>query len=395
MHSNLQVLAAGRSREDLDALEALLRDQFGIELTTRQMKNNHADPLDGIQVLPSVLILYLSENWEEELNALSTRPAAGRPPVLVVGPGTDIRMLRHAMQAGARDFLTEPVAQEELSVALRQIAQEHSRNGADTTSRLTAIINAKGGSGATLIACNVGHVMTAVVRLRAAVIDLDLQFGTLPQYLDLAPTHSVLQTINSADSLDAVALEACMAKHPSGLHVLGPVPNDLVLPGEVSPHDVERLLAVAALAYEHVVVDLPRQLDRVTATVLERADQVVLVMQQSVTHVRDAKRLRALLVRELAISPERIILVVNRFQPKAAVSVEDIERTLGCESPVLIPNDFKRVTECVNLGIPLYQHQKGAAITKGILALTNMLSGKPVGAKKGYFGRAFSSFLST
>ena len=107
MSSNVQVLVAGRSRVDLDTLKALLHDHSGIELTTRHIENNHADPLDGVQVLPNVLILHLSENWEEELNALSARPAAGRPPVLVVGPGTDIRMLRHAMQAGARDFLTQ------------------------------------------------------------------------------------------------------------------------------------------------------------------------------------------------------------------------------------------------------------------------------------------------
>ena len=232
----------------------------------------------------------VSENWEEELNALSARPAAGRPPVLVVGPGTDIRMLRHAMQAGARDFLTQPVAAGELSVALRQIAREQSRSGASATSRLTAVINAKGGSGATLVACNLAHVMATVAQLRVAVVDLDLQFGTLPLYLDLTPTHGVLQTLISADSLDTVALEACMAKHQSGLHVLGPVPNELVLPGEISAHNVERLLGVAALAYEHVVVDLPRHFDQVTLTVMERADQVVLIMQQSVTHVRGAKR---------------------------------------------------------------------------------------------------------
>ncbi len=394
MSSNVQVLVAGRSRVDLDILKALLDGHSGIELTTRHMANNHADPLDSVQVLPNVLILHLSESWEEELNALNARPAAGRPSVLVVGPGTDVRMLRHAMQAGARDFLTQPVAAKELSAALRQIAQEQSRNGASAASRLTAIINAKGGSGATLVACNLAHVMATVAKLRVAVVDLDLQFGTLPLYLDLTPTHSVLQTVNSADSLDAVALEACMAKHQSGLHVLGPISNELVLPEEISAHNVERLLDVAALAYEHVVVDLPRHFDRVTLTVMERADQVVLIMQQSVSHVRDTKRLMALLVQELSIPPDRIVLVVNRFQSKGAVSVEDIERTLGYDSPVLIPNDFKRVTECVNLGIPLYQHHKRAAITKGILALGKKLSGKPVATKKGYLGRAISNFLS-
>ena len=99
------------------------------------------------------------------------------------------------------------------------------------------------------------------------------------------------------------------------------------------------------------------------------------------------------LLQELSIPPERRGRVVNRFQSKGAVSVEDIEQTLGYESPVLIPNDFKRVTECVNLGIPLYQHHKRAAITKGILALGKKLSGKPVATKKGYLGRAISNFF--
>lgn len=393
MTKTLQVLVAGRSKEALNAVQGLLHGDSSVHLTLHNLTDGHNDPLHGVTAMPDVLIFHLGPNWADELKALSARPTSSRPPVLVVGEqGNDVQIFRQAMHAGARDFLVPPVAQEELAAALQRIAQERVARTTSGPSRLTAMVNAKGGSGATVLTCNVAHIMAAVTQLRVAVLDMDVQFGTLPLYLDLTPEQSILKALKVADTLDAVALEAYMAKHDSGLHVLCAIPDEVVLPGEISTERVGRLISLAMQSYEHVIIDLPRQIDLVTAMVMERADQVVVVMEQSVTHVRDAKRLLAVLSQELAIPNDRIVLVVNRYHVKNQVSIADIEQALKRKSPILVPNDFKHVTESVNLGIPLYKHVRSAPISKALVALAERLSGKRVAKKKGFLGRAFATF---
>ena len=59
----------------------------------------------------------------------------------------------------------------------------------------------------------------------------------------------------------------------------------------VSAQHLNQLVNLAVRNRDHVVVDLPRRIDPVTALVIERATQLVLIVQQSVATLRDATRL--------------------------------------------------------------------------------------------------------
>jgi MinD-like ATPase involved in chromosome partitioning or flagellar assembly len=59
----------------------------------------------------------------------------------------------------------------------------------------------------------------------------------------------------------------------------------------------------------------------------------------------------------------------------------------------LVPNDYKRVTENINLGIPLYKQSRHSAITKAIIKLASKLSNSDITAEKGgVFTRMFGRF---
>ena len=97
-----------------------------------------------------------------------------------------------------------------------------------------------------------------------------------------------------------------------------------------------KLLQVAAQGYDHVVIDLPRQIDPLTTTVLDFADIICVVMHQSLPHVRDARRLIGILTGELAIPANRIKVVVNRYQAEAAVGLKDIKSAIDAE--MIVPD---------------------------------------------------------
>jgi pilus assembly protein CpaE len=356
-------------------LATVLKEYSNTEVATRVISNGHFDPLYGLTSLPDVLILVLGPNYQEELGALESRPPALRPPTVVIGPEGDPEVMRLAMRAGARDFLTQPVSPEELQQTLHRIAQEKSADLGEH--RTIAVLNAKGGSGATFIACNLAYILAAQKKAKTALLDLDIQFG------------AQVEALKAVDELDALALEGYMAKHRSSLHLLAAPADRLVLYDEVPPQSLDRLLALSSQSYSRIVIDMPRLLDGLSIMALERAYAVVVVMQQSLASIRDAKRLTAIMQRELEIPKERIVAVINRFESKNPISADNIRQALGQISLAFIPNDYGRVQAAADQGIPLYESAPSAPITRAFIQLANRLAGElAVNRKEGLLRRA-------
>ncbi|GGX82950.1 Flp pilus assembly protein [Litchfieldella qijiaojingensis] len=381
MRYRLEILLAGRVRDELGFLETLLRSQSDINVTTRVIVNGHADPLYGVSPLPDALVLLVSDHWEAELSALCERPAAERPPLLVVGPKGNVELIRVAMRAGARDFFSPPIDDGEITQFIRQLARDRLADPLRQAARLTAVVNAKGGSGASMVAANLAHILAERDR-RSVLMDLDVQFGSLPLYFNLSPRNGLVGALEAADSLDGVALEGYVQTHDSGLDLLASSPEDMVTIAEVPESRVELLLQVLAQSYDEVVVDLPRWISGPTAMVLERADRILVVMEQSVTHLRDAQRLRDILRHELHLSTASVMLVVNRYDKRNAVGLADIREALPGLPLLTLPNDFRRVSHSINVGVPLREAARKAPVTRKLVALAKALDDDPAQARE-------------
>ncbi|QTP54475.1 AAA family ATPase [Billgrantia sulfidoxydans] len=378
MRKRLEILLAGRAQEELKALEALLCSQGNIQVTSVLMVNGNVDPLEGVAPLPDALVLLVGNRWEAELTAVQERPASERPPLLVVGPKGNVEMIRLAMRAGARDFFSPPVDDSEIMQFLRELANDRQQEPGKVA-RTTAVINAKGGSGASLVAANLAHRLAHRER-ETVLVDMDVQFGSLPLYFNLVPDHGLVRALESADSLDGLALEAYLQRHESGLALLASSPGDHLGLGEVPEARVEQLLQVLGGNNDEVVIDLPRWLNGATACVLEHADQVLMVMQQSVAHLHDAQRLRDILVHELRISPARISVVVNRYDRKNDVGLGAISDALPGLTLHTLPNDFKRASHSINVGSPLRDIAPKAPLTRQLKGLAEALDAPSPGA---------------
>ncbi|WP_439862118.1 AAA family ATPase [Pseudomonas sp. MBLB4136] len=382
----LQLLISSRDATALNHLKTLSERISSLQVTTRLVSNGHTDPLYGLERMPDFLLLRVSHLWREELAALLQRPAHERPPFLICGPLEEHEGIRLAMQAGARDFLPEPLAADDLLAALGRMIQE-TPAGQAANGKLVAVMNAKGGSGATLLACNLAQQLS-VRGGSTLLLDLDLQFGSVAHCLDVVPAHSHVEVLQQIEEMDSVALRGFCSHFSQTLHVLGGRTGEFCLPQDVRLEQLEALLRLARSTYDWVVVDLPRQIDHLTGITLEQSDHVYILVQQSLSHLKDATRLMRIMRDDLGVQNNRFQVVVNRYDKAAPVSLRDVAESLRCSELQKLPNDFAVVSESQNTGVPLDLHAPRAPVTLGIRELTQELLGTEA-AEQGLLKRTF------
>lgn len=394
---NLNVLIASRSKPVMDELVGII-SALGFDVEHRFISNGHSDPLSGVEEQPDILVYCLSDLFEDELGSLLDRPAAQRPPTIIIGPAGNTSCMRAAIQAGARDYLEQPIREDELAEALQHLKAEfRQRHQASFEGgALVAVVSAKGGTGGSFLAANLAHLMVASSGLNVALVDLDLQFGSLCQYLDLHPENGLIRALELVDELDEVALDAYMGRHQSGVRLIAPKEDELVLARDIPVERLARLLELLTRTYDRVVVDLPRQIDDLSAAVYERAERILIVTQQELANVRDAVRLRSLLLRELAVPQERITMVVNRYDKALPVELTDICKAIGIERNdcMMIPNHYRSVAESINVGVPMLEHARGSSVTRALMDLESQLGGgNRDDQRRGLFSRAISNLM--
>ncbi|MFW6206610.1 MAG: AAA family ATPase, partial [Gemmatimonadota bacterium] len=86
---------------------------------------------------------------------------------------------------------------------------------------------------------------------------------------------------------------------------------------------------------------------------LQAADPIFLVTNMDVPSLRNLKRCLPILDQVTAGDADRLRLVVNRFNSKSLVGLEDLEETLGIEVYWTLTNDFGTVINSISAGQPL------------------------------------------
>ena len=360
----IKVLIASRLRDAAQAAEDLLAGHPRCDAEVRIIANGNTDVLQNQAVLPD-LVLLCNVQAESELQTLANMPSEQRPALVVFGPGQDAGSIRVAMRAGARDYLTLPLDRSDLFAHVDKVIDELAKTDVRKTGRLHVFINGKGGSGATFLATNVAHGL-AVAGRQVTVVDLDLQFAGLCRYLDLTPDRDLIEAARSVDDMDETSAQAFTSKHDSGLRLLSCKSDSLHLNSDVPPDHMVKLLEIYQSFNDFVIVDMPRHIDVMTAAVLENADRVSVVTQQSFPHLHDSARLMHILRNELGIDKSRLTVIVNRYDKKSPVLLDDIETALRVDEVVTIPNQYRMTSESVNSGIPLSDITGKSSVTRGL-----------------------------
>ncbi len=369
----LKVLIAGRSRDAVDAVQNALEDNTLCRTDTRVMTNGSTDPLQGVSPQPD-LLLFCENGATDDLELLASQSSSSAVTLVVLGNGDSTDTIRMAMRAGARDYLPFPVNKQELFDLVADVSREVDSRVSET-GHLHVFINGKGGSGASFLAANVAHGLSSSDN-KVTLVDLDLQFAGLGRYLDLAPKREMLDAVDAVEDLDEVSAAAYTSEHESGLRLLAGKTEKLTFNASISPERLVATLQTYQAFNDFVIVDLPRHIDALSTAVLEAADRVSIVMQQSFPHLHDSIRLVKIMREYLGIPSSMLNVVVNRYSKDSPILLKDIEQAMEIEDIIEIPNHYRLTVESVNSGVPLAAVTTSASVARGVENLHRRIGGE-------------------
>ena len=311
--------------------------------------------------------------------------------VIELCEGASSEFLISAMRAGVKDVLPLPLDQAALLAAVSRIEKRFSPPSTAATQakgRVLAFIACKGGSGATFLATNLAYVLAAKDGAKVALLDLNLQFGDAALFVsDQVPDNSITDVTENIARIDASFLAANMTQILPNYSLLAAPENPESAVG-VKPEHIDKILKLARVHYDFVIVDIGRMLSAVSVRALDQADFIFPVLQETLPFIRDSKRLIHTL-QSLGYAKEKIHLILNRHEKNGDIRLSDVEAALGMQVFKTIPNSYEAVTTSVNQGIPIYMVDKRDPVTKVLVEISHDLVERPHAKVDGWLSRVF------
>ena len=296
-------------------------------------------------------------------------------PIVLVAANPDMTVLRTALRVGYKDVIDAPVDRQKMEAMLGLIEEEAERVVLKETKaqigRVVTIMSPKGGAGKTVTAANVGLQLAMWSEPnRVVIMDADLQFGDVSIVMQIDPVHTIVDAARELDELDEDLMRSLLTPHPSGLQILA-APLEPSLADEVSTQSVVRSIAMLKRMFDYVVIDTAPFLDEPVLSILERSDDVLLVVDMDLPSVKNAKL--ALDTLKLIKFPfEKIKLVLNRVNSKARLDIGELERSLELDVQAAISSD-KLVPRAVNEGEPVVSLYPRSRVSKDLRAVTRLV----------------------
>ena len=384
-------------KDTCNQIESALGRINNVVLSMHQQDGSWSLKSISKEEMPDIVIHEIDGSEEEDLLEFEgfLQEYAQKITVYVTYKNGDMGTMRRLMRAGVRDAFPQPIQAQELVLDVTKILSDKRARLSESQGgkgAVTSFMSAKGGCGATTIAVNVAEILAHSFEARVLLIDLDIQFGDVALLLDLIPSNNVMDALLQPNRVDPVFLDALITKHNSGLDVLSS-PADISPMGGISPEGVTNIIDVAVESYDFVILDIPRVLTSWTMAALRSSDPVMIVGQNNLSAIRDAKLILDRIGHE-GVPVGNIEVINNRAMSKeGSVEIDKLKETLGIKRMHRASNDFKASIHSQNQGQPVEEVSRGSVFTKDLHALAEylyVLQKGEIKKKGGIFSNLFS-----
>ena len=247
---------------------------------------------------------------------------------------------------------------------------------------IISIFSTSSGNGKTITAINLAASL-ANEGYAVCLVDLDLQFGDVTNYLHLEPKHTIIEAQlalergdENFDIMDYLTEYSHVDENGKRLEffVLARPPMIFDAYGIAVPV-VERI--INSLKYfNFVVIDLNAAFSALNLAVLDTSTIInYLGVVDFLPSVKNFKLGYDTLIR-FEYEESKIRLVENRADSQKLINGRDVERLIGEKFFHKLPNDFRAVNKSIHDGMPLMFSSPDSHLTKSFLDLSAAYTNK-------------------
>lgn len=274
-----------------------------------------------------------------------------------------------ALRFGVKECFSPPIRPEDFQEALDRLPQFFPEPETAEPTRITTLLGSKGGVGTTFLTVNLAYLLAQEGEGQVLTVDLDLRYGQMAYFLDVKPQYTLTEVIENVDHLDASYLQSLFYQYDKNFQFL-PAPTRLEEAEAVTPENMEKILSFIKQmpGYRHILVDAGHHLDEVSIKAVELADQLILVANQTIPALSNAKRLLEIL-EILGLTHIPVEVWLNSWQKKTDLRLEDVAKFLGREVTGTLAFAPIEVTASINEGLPLVKSSPGLGISQDLKGL--------------------------
>ena len=232
------------------------------------------------------------------------------------------------------------------------------------TGSIITILAPRGGSGKTLLACNLAVVLSAGGDRTVCLVDLDIDSGDVAGSFGLPSPATVTPSASPDGHLVAAMLPELLTPYAPGLDcVLAPT-----MPGEsqkVVAAFVEELLTALQARYDFVVIDTPTRMSSLVQAAIDVSDHHVIVTTPQFPAMRSLRRTLDILDL-LGTRNTRRTIVLNHADAVGGLSETQVSRFVRAKVAGRIPTSrdaFSSINAHTPLAVSDPQHAVVDAIS--------------------------------
>lgn len=327
------------------------------------------------QPTPNLLIVETRLQGEAVLGELERLAEVADPAtkVIVIGRVNDVQLYRELIRRGVSEYLVAPLSPLQV---IETISGLYSDPEAPPIGRVIAFTGARGGTGSSTIAHNVGWCIAERLKVDTAIVDFDLPFGTTGLDFNEDPGQGIADALAAPERLDDVLLERLLIKCGEHLSLFA-APALLDRDYDADATSFEAVLDAVRRVTPCVVVDVPHVWTPWARQTLMSADEVVIVAVPDLASLRNAKNLADLARQNRPNdTPPRLVLNQVGVVKRPEIPAKDFGEAVGVAPNLILPFDPNLFGTAANNGQMLAEVRANARAAEGVQYLAELVTGR-------------------
>lgn len=222
--------------------------------------------------------------------------------------------------------------------------------------------------GKTLLSINMGAEL-ARTGFRVCVVDLDLQYGDICNFLHIEPTKTIFdaqQAIQNRDEEFQIEEYLTTYRHELGEFSVLAAPLKIEEAYNISTAAVTAMMAQLRLRYDYIILDTTAAFSELNLAVMDFS--TIITFLGIVDFIPTIKNMKVGYdtMRSIGYDKDKIRLVLNRSNSKTRIELQDVEQLLEETFYHILPNDFLTASQSIHQGIPLIFDQEDTELAEGL-----------------------------